>query len=47
MAEINKIKWMIKKDLLTLWRHKVQFASLILFPILMIALCGWGMGGTV
>ena len=47
MAEINKIKWMIKKDLLTLWRHKVQFASFILFPILMIALCGWGMGGTV
>ena len=47
MAEINKIKWMIKKDLLTLWRHKVQFASLILFPILMIGLCGWGMGGTV
>ena len=47
MAEINKIKWMIKKDLLTLWRHKVQFASLILFPILMIALGGWGMGGTV
>ena len=47
MAEINKIKWMIKKDLLTFWRHKVQFASLILFPILMIALCGWGMGGTV
>lgn len=38
---------MIKKDLLTLWRHKVQFVSLILFPILMIALCGWGMGGTV
>ncbi len=45
--ETKKIWWMIKKDLLTLWRHKVQFASLILFPILMIALCGWGMGGTV
>ncbi len=45
--EIKKVKWMIKKDLLTLWRHKVQFASVILFPILMIALCGWGMGGTV
>lgn len=45
--ENKKIWWMIKKDLLTLWRHKVQFASLILFPILMIALCGWGMGGTV
>lgn len=45
--EFNKFKWMIKKDLLTLWRHKVQFVSLILFPIVMIALCGWGMGGTV
>jgi ABC-2 type transport system permease protein len=38
---------MIKKDLLTVWRHKVQFVSLILFPVVMIALCGWGMGGTV
>lgn len=45
--ETTKIKWMIKKDLLTLWRHKIQVASLILFPIMMIALCGWGMGGTV
>lgn len=47
MVEVNKIRWMVKKDLLTLWRHKVQFVSLILFPILMVALCGWGMGGTV
>ncbi len=45
--ETKKVWWMIKKDLLTLWRHKVQFVSLVLFPILMIALCGWGMGGTV
>ncbi|WP_323737273.1 ABC transporter permease [Methanosphaera sp. ISO3-F5] len=45
--ETKKVWWMIKKDLLTLWRHKVQFISLVLFPILMIALCGWGMGGTV
>ena len=47
MMESKKIWWMIKKALLTLWRHKVQIVSLILFPILMIALCGWGMGGTV
>ncbi|MBQ6444416.1 MAG: ABC transporter permease [Methanosphaera sp.] len=47
MMEFNKFKWMIKKDLLTLWRHKVQFVSLILFPVVMVALCGWGMGGTV
>lgn len=45
--ESKKFLWMIKKDLLTLWRHKVQFISLLLFPIIMIALCGWGMGGTV
>lgn len=45
--ETKKVYWMIKKDLLTLWRHKVQFVSLLLFPIIMIALCGWGMGGTV
>ncbi len=45
--ESKKIWWMIKKDLLTIWRHKVQFISLVLFPVLMIALCGWGMGGTV
>lgn len=47
MMETQKVWWMIKKDLLTIWRHKVQFVSLVLFPILMIALCGWGMGGTV
>ena len=45
--EIKKVKWMIKKDLLTLWRHKVHFMSILLFPILMVALCGWGMGGSV
>lgn len=45
--EANKVKWMIKKDLLYLWRHKVQFISIIFFPIIMVALCGWGMGGSV
>ncbi len=45
--EMNKVYWMIKKDLLQLWRHKIQFISLIIFPIVMIALAGWGMGGTV
>ena len=45
--ELTKFKWMIKKDILSLWRHKVQFVSLVLFPVVMIALCGWGMGGTV
>jgi ABC-2 type transport system permease protein len=45
--ETKKIWWMIKKDLLTLWRHKPRLISMILFPIIMIALCGWGMGGEI
>lgn len=45
--EANKVKWMIKKDLLYMWRHKVQFVSILFFPIIMVALCGWGMGGSV
>lgn len=39
--------WMIKKDLLVLWRHKPRLLSILLFPILMIALFGYGMGGTI
>lgn len=38
---------MLKKDLLVLWRHKPRLLSIILFPILMIALFGYGMGGTI
>ncbi len=39
--------WMLKKDLLVLWRHKPRLLSMLLFPILMIALFGYGMGGTI
>ncbi len=39
--------WMLKKDLLVLWRHKPRLISIFLFPILMIALFGYGMGGTI
>lgn len=39
--------WMLKKDLLVLWRHKPRLLSMMLFPILMIALFGYGMGGTI
>jgi ABC-2 type transport system permease protein len=39
--------WMLKKDLLVLWRHKPRLISLIVFPILMIALFGYGMGGSI
>lgn len=47
MVETKKIMWMIKKDLLVLWRHKPRLFSIFLFPILMIALFGYGMGGTI
>ncbi|MEN6574177.1 ABC transporter permease [Methanobacterium aggregans] len=39
--------WMLKKDILVLWRHKPRLISLFVFPILMIALFGYGMGGEI
>lgn len=47
MVETKKIIWMLKKDLLVLWRHKPRLFSIFLFPILMIALFGYGMGGSI
>jgi ABC-2 type transport system permease protein len=47
MLKGKKFMWMIKKDLLVLWRHKPRLLSILLFPILMIALFGYGMGGTI
>ncbi len=47
MVETKKIKWIFKKDMMTLWRHKPRLFSLILFPIIMITLFGYGFGGTV
>ena len=47
MVETKKIMWMIKKDLLVLWRHKPRLISLFMFPIIMIVLFGYGMGGTI
>jgi ABC-2 type transport system permease protein len=47
MIEGKKFMWMLKKDLLVLWRHKPRLLSILLFPILMIALFGYGMGGTI
>ena len=46
-VETKKIMWMIKKDMLVLWRHKPRLISLFVFPILMIALFGYGMGGEI
>ncbi len=45
--ETKKIMWMLKKDLIVLWRHKPRLFSIFLFPILMIALFGYGMGGSI
>jgi len=45
--EGKKFMWMLKKDLLTLWRHKPRLISLLLFPIIMITLFGYGMGGSI
>ncbi len=39
--------WMIKKEMLLLWRHKPRLISLIIFPILMIGIFGYSMGGSV
>jgi ABC-2 type transport system permease protein len=47
MIEGKKIMWMLKKDLLSLWRHKPRLLSLFLFPIIMITLFGYGMGGSI
>lgn len=47
MVETKKIWWMLKKDLMVLWRHKPRLISIILFPIIMITLFGYGMGGTL
>jgi ABC-2 type transport system permease protein len=47
MVETKKIMWMVKKDLIVLWRHKPRLFSLFLFPIIMITLFGYGMGGTI
>lgn len=47
MVETKKIMWMIKKDLMVLWRHKPRLLSLFLFPIIMITLFGYGMGGNI
>lgn len=45
MIEPNKFWWMIKKELLSLKRHPARLVSIIAFPIIMILLFGYGMGG--
>lgn len=45
MLELNKFWWMIKKELISLKRHPGRLVSIIAFPIIMILLFGYGMGG--
>ena len=45
MIELKKFGWMIKKELISLKRHPVRLVSIIAFPIIMILLFGYGMGG--
>lgn len=45
MIELNKFKWMIRKELISLKRHPARLVSIIAFPIIMILLFGYGMGG--
>ena len=45
MLELKKFWWMIKKELISLKRHPVRLVSIIAFPIIMILLFGYGMGG--
>ena len=47
MIEFNKFRWMIKKELISLKRHPVRLVSIIAFPIIMILLFGYGMGGDI
>ena len=45
MIELRKFSWMIKKELLSLKRHPSRLVSILAFPIIMILLFGYGMGG--
>ncbi len=45
MIEPKKFWWMIKKELISLKRHPGRLISIFAFPIIMILLFGYGMGG--
>lgn len=45
MFEYKKMFWMIKKEWLSLKRHPSRLAAIIIMPIIMILLFGYGMGG--
>ena len=45
MIEPKKFWWMIKKELISLKRNPARLVSILAFPIIMILLFGYGMGG--
>ena len=45
MIELRKFSLIIKKELLSLKRHPPRLISILIFPIIMILLFGYGMGG--
>ena len=45
MIELKKFRWMIRKELISLKRHPPRLVSILAFPIIMILLFGYGMGG--
>lgn len=45
MIEPKKFWWLIKKELISLKRHPGRLISILAFPIIMILLFGYGMGG--
>lgn len=45
MSEMKKLLWMVKKEWLSLKRHPSRLVSILAFPIIMILLFGYGMGG--
>ncbi|MDR1820302.1 MAG: ABC transporter permease [Methanobrevibacter sp.] len=47
LMELKKFFWMFKTDILSLWRHKSRLVSILTFPIIMIVLFGYGMGGSI
>jgi ABC-2 type transport system permease protein len=45
MVETKKLIWMVKKEWISLIRHPNRLISILVFPIIMILLFGYGMGG--
>lgn len=45
MVEFKKLWWMVRKEWISLKRHPTRLVAIIVFPIIMILLFGYGMGG--